>query len=51
MGIWVVSLWFRKRSQDKSTNEDRVAIALNRWFDFDEKPGLILEYWPVEIIY
>jgi hypothetical protein len=48
MGMWVISL---SPSQDKGTNEESIAIALNRWFDFDEKPGLFLLYWPVEIIY
>lgn len=48
MGMWVVSLSHHK---DESTNEESIAIALNKWFDFDEKPGLILVYWPVEIIY
>lgn len=48
--MWVVSLSPGK-PKIEYTNEESVAIALNRRFDFDEKPGLILVYWPVEIIY
>jgi len=28
----------------ESTNDESMAIALNRWFDFDEKPGLMCVY-------